>query len=282
MKNRPEINDINTNRGLVHLGTIPNSAPVAVFNVDGIENLLDTKGIQAYHYKCAIHPARESIEGGVNVKAQGLTRGFIYYEIRQLLIVPTSLKLDVRFTVQGLFDVNSCVLNVAGNYSDGEKDPVFLRPNDLIVLNKTITIPHNQIVEYSPTSPIKTHYRVVAVEYLASENIRYEQGVDFNVINGMIVWTDHGRKPSHINGKGEILTLVYHFNPVYIVQNVPHALRIIPSNPMGNANFPRHAKYAPQLAVAISSHLSQQQGDFFHLPDYREIQVSPNHGGSEV
>ena len=112
---RPPINDTNKTAGLVNLGPIYSKAPVAAFNVEQVFNLLETKGIQCFHYKHAPNPDRETLEMGVNVNNQAAHRGAIYYEVRELKTVPQSFKLEDRLTVQGLFGLLALAVLEQGN-----------------------------------------------------------------------------------------------------------------------------------------------------------------------
>jgi hypothetical protein len=277
---RPDPNDINNTLGLLGLGSLPDKAPVAAFNVDAIKNLINTKGIVAYHYKHAPNPDRTSLEVGTNINNQAAQRAIRYYSVRELRVVPQSFKLDHQLTIKGLYDIHSVVLNVSGNYSDGDKEHVYCRPRDLIVLNPSITVMVDQMVEWNPTGPIKLNYKVKGVDYIASAKKQYKEGKDFIIKDYMIHWVGKD-KPSFVSGKGEILTIVYWATPVYIVQASPHVFRILPSNPQGNANFPRKSEYAPQLVIASQSHLREEQDilDFSALPDYTGNATSLNTTG---
>jgi len=283
MSKRPSINDINNSSGLVGIGPIPSEAPVASFNLDQIESLIKTKGIVAYHYKHALNPDKSTVELGTNINTQASVRGVRYYSVREFRVVPTSFKLDHQLQVKGLYDIHSTVLNVSGNYYDGEKEHVYMRPRDLVVLNPTITVMVDQIVEYNPTGPLSLNYKVRGVDYLSSATREYKQDVDFTLINGKVVWADKGARPSFNNGKGEVLSIVYWATPIYIIQMLPHVFRVLPDNEIGHGALPRSARYAPQLAIATQSHLRDENDllDFTGIPDYPTYANSDNvTGGS--
>lgn len=273
--------DINDTSGLIGVGPIPSHAPVAAFQIDQIENLINTKGIIAYHYRFAFAPNRNALIAGVNVNSETANKfGVLFHEVRELKLVPYSLPLRDQMQLDGLYSEGSCVLNVAGHYADGEKERVFVTPRDLIVLNSTVTVQHKQLVDYNPNGDLRLKFRVKSVDYLASESVRYEQEVDFIVtVDGTVQWISGGRRPK----AGEVLSAVYWFSPIYIVNNVPHSLRLLPSNDAGHGAFPRHLKYAPQLVICRQSHLIESSDvDFAGLPQYPSYASSGNTTGGSV
>lgn len=279
--NRPKIDDINDSTGLVGLGPIPSEAPVASFNLDQIENLIKTKGIVAYHYKHAPNPDRRSVEVGTNVNTQGAQRGVVYYQAREIRVVPQSFKLEHQLQVQGLYDVQSVLLNVSGNYYDGDQEHVYMRPRDLVVLNPTITVMVDQFVEYNPNGPLKANYKIKDVDLLMTSKRKFEKDKDFKVMDGKVYWIQGGARPDFHNGKGDILTIVYWATPIYVVQSLPHVFRVLPDNEIGHGALPRRARYAPQLVIASQSHLREEKDllDFSELPDYATYADSKNTTG---
>lgn len=287
---RPEYTDENNEQGLINLGSLPNLAPVAAFNPEMTESLLKTKGIVAFHYKHAQNPDRETFAGGVNPNTNAAKIGFRYYSVRQLKVVTQQFKLADKLNVQGIFGMGSVLINVAGHYDDGEKEHAFFRPHDVIVFRTAadcspITTLTQQMAEFNPNGPLRLNFSCEAVDYLACKNRQYYEGQDFVVKDGKIFWLDKGFKPSMSpDGKGDILTIVYWIKPIFIVENVPHAIRITPGNELGNANFPRKAHYAPQLVIARQAWTRVDEGDFMDfsgLPSYNVYRDSSNvTGGS--
>lgn len=273
---RPIYDDENTEQGLINLGSLPGQSPVAAFNPEATESLIKTKGITALHYKHAPNPDRETLAGGVNPNNNAAKFGSRYYSVRQMKLVAQQFKLEDRLNTQGIFGMSSVLLNVAGHYDDGDKDHVFCRPLDVIVIQSdmngsSITTLTEQMSEFNPNGPIKLNFRCEGVDYLASKDRTYTDGEDFIVEDGKIRWLVGGAKPSFKDGKGEILSVVYWIKPVYIVQSVPHAIRITPGNSTGNAAYPRQPHYAPQLVVAKQAQFrvdSDELPDFSDLPAY--------------
>lgn len=291
MGKRPGINDINSTPGLVGLGPIPGLAPVAAFNASQIESLLVTKGISAIHYKHAPNPDKETVAGPVNPNTVEAKWGWRFFEARPLKVVPQNFALEHRLNVQGIWGLHTVLLNVSGYYTDtppGEdKETVFCRPHDIIMLDKTpsgeaVTVETDQIAEYNPTGPLQLNFRVESVRYLADRHVQYICDQDFHVDDGKIYWLNEGRRPHFKNGKGAILSVVYYTKPIFIVKNVPHAIRILPSNSIGHGGLPRKAEYAPQLVIGQQSWIradNQELLNFSDLPSYPAYRDSKNTTG---
>jgi hypothetical protein len=290
---RPPLKDTNNTNGLIGLGPIPDQAPVASFNADGIENLLQTKGFVAYHVKSAPNPDRSGVSSPVNPNTIAAQRGHIYYSARPLKIVPQRISLEDRLNVQGIWGVGTALFNVTGTYIDDAKNKdriVQVRPHDLIIM-PTLTILVDQMFEYNPTGPQRLNHRVLGVDVLMDNKNVYEQGVDFILQNGEIVWTKTGNKPFFSQSGGSVLSIVYWTMPIYIVQQMPHNLRVIPSNEVGHGSLPREAVYAPQLVVAKPSTIVDEnlknQGieallDWKAIPNLPEYPSSSNSTGGSL
>lgn len=291
---RPPIDDVNTKKGLIDLGPIPGLAPVASFNLDQIESLLQTKAFMAWHLKHAPSPDRHDVSGPVNPNTVAAQRGVYYYEVRPIGVVPQKIQLEDRMMAQGIWGVGSCVFNVTGQYLDdipNRPKTVHIRNRDLIVMNQTITTMVDQLIEYNPTGIQRLNYKVRGVDYLADATRQYHEGTDF-VINavGQLQWIAGGTRPQFTNGKGAVLTCVYYITPIFIVQTLPHQLRVIPSNKLGHAALPRDAVYAPQLVIAKPSTIVEEKDgilndmnqlyDWHSLPNFPEYPDGSTTGGS--
>lgn len=273
---RPPLKDRNSRTGLIGLGTIPNQAPVASFQIDGIENLLQTKAFDALHYLHAPLPDRHTLGAPANPNTQGAQRGVFYYDVRTLGVIPQQFKLEDRLTVQGLWGVGSVLMNVTGHYRDGDLGSAHIRNRDLIVI-PSLTDLTDQQVEYNPNGPMRLQYLVKGVDYLSDGKVLYHEDADFVIQSGRICWTKDGRKPD----LGAIMTIVYYYCPIFIVSNKPHSLRIIPSNPEGHGAFPRDAVYAPQLLVLKPSTIAEEDNllDWTALPQYPDYPSNSNTTG---
>lgn len=252
------LNDINRHTGLMGLPPHPGLAPVAAFNEAAIENLIKTKGILAFHARHAFDFNRETEQSGIDVTREGIERPFVYYDVRPIRVVAQHLSFSESLTMASLAATGDVVFNLMGTYlDDGQR--AFLRPNDVILLNPTVSDLHQEMTTYRGTSPWRFQYRVVRMDYLACRSVgRLEQDTDFVVDNdGLIQFLPGGKQPRI----GEVVSAVYEYRPTYVVRSVPHVIRLLPSNTSGGSS-PREAVYAPQLVMASRSNVREDTTDW--------------------
>jgi len=283
---RPPIKDTNNVSGLQGLGNIPGLAPVASFNIDGINNLLDTKGFRAWHYRHCLNPNRETIAGPVQPNQQSAAmQQVIFYSVRAVKIVPQQFRIEDSLTVQGIWGQGTTMFNIGGNYLDGEKENTHVMERDIIVFDSGMTDLTGQIFEYNPSGPQRLHHKAVGVEHLRdSHGNIYNEGNDFIINEGKLYWTKAGRKPGFHNGKGDVMSVVYWYNPVYICVQRPHTIRVLPSNPQGSGVFPRDKVYAPQLLTVrpSTSYAVDDIMGFADIPPIPTYSDSKNNTGGSV
>ena len=262
------INDTNKRKGLIGLGPIPKKAPVAAFNVDQVQDLLRTKGFLAFHCRHALNPKRTSLQAGMDLSEKGNERPFLYYDIRPILMVGQDFSVRDTLTAMGLYGTGTSMFSVAGEYLDGSQERVFVRINDIIILNPSMTELFEQNFEYNGEKETSLMYRARAVDYmLTARGTRLTEGIDFYcTIEGKIQWVESTDKPKI----GEVVSIVYYYQPVFIVRALPHNIRLLPSNDLGSGNMPRNVKYAPQLVLCDYSTVRdgpEDSIDFFNLPE---------------
>jgi hypothetical protein len=274
---RPPIKDQNFTKGLVGIGNIPGLAPVASFNIDQINNLLDTKGFRAWHYIHCLNPLQETLSGPIDPTKQSSADSVIYYSVRSVKIVPQQFRLEDSLTVQGIWGQGTTMFNVSGRYLDGDMGQTHVSERDLIVFDSNMTDLVRQKFEYNPTGDQKLIYKIQGVEHLRdSRGNVYQEGLDFAIVDNKIRWIKDGKKPMFKNGKGEIMSIVYWYNPIYIVVQKPHSLRVIPSNNAGSGALPRDKVYAPQLLVVKPSTAYADKD----ILNYTDIPPIPNYKDS--
>jgi hypothetical protein len=273
------INDRNSRKGLVGLGPIPKKAPVTAFNMEQIHDLLRTKGFLAFHCRHALNPKRNTLSAGMDLSEKGSERPFIFYDIRPILMVGQDFSVRDTLTAMGLYGTGTSMFSVAGEYLDGSQERVFIRVNDIIILNPTMTELFEQNFEYKGEEETSLMYRARAVDYmLTARGIRLNEGLDFHITTeGKIKWVETTDKPK----VGEIVSIVYYYQPIFIVRALPHNIRLLPSNNLGSGKMPRDIKYAPQLVLCDYSTVRdgpENSIDFFNLPElqnWEEYLIKP-------
>jgi hypothetical protein len=276
------INEVNKKTGLVGIGPQAPLSPVASFNVDAIQNLIDTKGYFLLHFRHAFNPDRQTVAMGVNVNNEWANyHGVIYYETRVVKGLMVNISYEHRLETDTLYGMASSVLQIGGIYADGLNERVYVRPRDVFVPCAEITEQTSELLEFNNSGPLRCKHKVKDVSYLASNVDVFIKDYDFCIDKetGVIMWLETGRKPL----PKTVLSIVYFFTPAWIVTRVPHTLRLIPSNNQGAGYLPRQLTYAPQQVIVTQNHLQDMntQLDFSGLPNYSgNFDTSNVSGGS--
>lgn len=229
-------------------------APSGVFSIDAHENLIRSKGFKAYHYRHALNPKRNTVAEGVNLKEMDMT-GLVYYDAHELYVAPQNLSWDETYLVHGIHGKHTMTVNHTGRYIDEEGKRVFLRSGDLIILkdSATSTVMMEDLFAYDPTGIQSLRFPVFAVDYMYDGNKRYEEGVDFNVIDGKIHWTypTGQARPTFdpIKNQGTVFSCVYWTRPFFVVVDTPRIFRMAWANDIAYAGAPAEATYYPGSAI---------------------------------
>lgn len=257
MINKTSISDVNTTPGLTGIGNLLGKSPVAAFNLDGIENLINTKGFLGFHFKSAINPDRNTSTAGLNPNDNGYSK--VFYECRPIRLIATNMSLTDLLNRIGLSIQGTAVLNLNSKYLDSDTDRVHVKTGDLILLNPTITEVYDQLIDYSGEETFRLHFPVREIDFLASSKETYQSGVDFvPTSDGAIEWLKGARRPT----KGDVLSVVYTCSPTFVVNRVEHSLRILPQNSQGSGSAPRRGAYFPQLVLANLSNVRNEAPSF--------------------
>lgn len=254
----------NITPGLINPPVFPSLSPINAFNIQQIQNLIDTKGIIAYIYKSSYIPDRGSLQAGYNLNNENKC-GVQYYSVRPIKLVPYNLPLDQQFQVDGIYGQSSVILNVAGNYFDNPDERLICKPRDVIIIPNVLVLVQ-QLLECPATMILNTKYKVRDVEYIASKNTIFIKDQDFIITEDFkIKFLEDGNKP---NTK-EVLVVIYMINPIYIIKSLGHNLRILEDS--DTITSIRKFKYFPQLVIASQSHLEPNDKiDFSTLPEINE------------
>jgi len=234
--------------GLHPLGPI---APAGIFSTDAHESEIKTKGMPAIHWRHALNPNRTTIEGGVDLSQSADINGYNLYDPRPFYIVPTNQNWEDTFVTQGLYGKHSASILHTGYYDDPLRTRVYLRPNDIILVNNGLTVMITEMVEYKPAGLMRLKFPIVSIDYMANgQNVRFEEGSDFIIQDGMLEWVGQNRPTWDTSkARGEPLSVVYWTYPYYMVAATPRVFRTVYTNASGNAALPSVPTYLPGSAI---------------------------------
>jgi hypothetical protein len=91
----------------------------------------------------------------------------------------------------------------------------------LVCLDQEINYSEIIVQGADPTAALKLRYLATAVNIIRSETTRYEQGSDFDVVDGKVVWISVSGAPA----ANTRLSVHYLTHPTYLVIDHPHVMR---------------------------------------------------------
>lgn len=208
---------------------LPNMA--VEFDIEAFDNLTRNQGVLLTHWRAMRCPIgmTDMYDDRQNHGTHSCSNGFIYSMAGKVTCQFVSNSDNDRQVDAGLIDGSTVQCSAPRYYDDKETEPVHIVPFDRFYLDdETITVVNWQLAQHNLSGIDKMRYPVVMVELLIdNQGIEYKQGIDFNVSNGVIVWT--GKRPAFDleAEKGGVYTVRYRYRPYYIVSALQHEVRLV-------------------------------------------------------
>lgn len=209
--------------------TMPPHIPDPSISHISFEQLLANRGVRFLHRKATPCPNMISLNGGQHDPECTLCDhdGFVYYKEKEIIGSFIGNTMEKIFEYQGVWDIGSTMATFPTIYPDGTEAD-FNTMDKLVMLDFEVRL--WELTEWK-NAPINLRYPVVGVEYMAAavDGVmqEYEDGVDFDIVDGSIVFRD-GHEPEYneTERNGEVITISYFANPVYIVLHPLRELRV--------------------------------------------------------
>ncbi len=175
-----------------------------------------------------------------SVTAQGANAG-IMTDSQKAVVDSLPGAVIIRGIMTGISAFANAVDKI-GPWEEGMAMVTVRQENKLGFYDKLVNldsdIAYNQVIKSGTGAALKTRYPVVGVNYLASVSKVFQQGLDFDVTAGGIVWLA-GKAPA----EKTVLTLHYLVHPTWIIVAHPRSVRVatikrkqkVPDSPMGSA-----------------------------------------------
>lgn len=240
------------------VGFISSIAPKAAHNPRQIEKLLRSKGVTAFHFRSCLNPNRNTAESA-SYATYETKYGVLFWDIRPTKIVPQQIPLRDQLAIQGIHTSGTMVVNVLGNYLDNTNERAYYQPKDLLLL-PGVTELKSEIIDGS--KQINTLYRISEVMAIVTQQGRHLDAGDYFLSNGQLFL----KKPMAGN-----LSLVYAYNPVWVVSQLMHAVRLIQGNSSGSGAEPTQTFFAPQQLLCQQSIVTNDNTTFQQLFEYQKL-----------
>jgi hypothetical protein len=194
--------------------------------------LLQNRGIRFMHSKAVPCPNDNTLDDNSHSPMCQFCdgSGIIYYQSKEIIGAFISNSLEKQFEYNGEWESGNAICTFPTEYSDGTQAE-FGMYDRLQVLDYTARLFEKKTYEPRTGNLQQLRYPIEKVDYLItvtdSTLKEYIQGTDFNISSGKIQWVT-GHTPSYDNliGQGQIYSVSYYANPVFIVLQPMRELRV--------------------------------------------------------
>lgn len=232
------------------------------FDVEAFDELLRSHGVQFTHHRgmrCPVGMIDPFDSRRPHEDHSGCSGGIIYTVAGK---VTCSFGGNSMGTVQnevGLLDQASVQATSPRFYDDKPQESVLFFPLDRLYLaNEELVVPNWQLFEHSLDGRDRLNFPVAQVQDLMdSAGNRYQQGQDFDVVNGALVWK--GRRPDADSntGRGLVCSIRYLYRPFWYVKTIPHELRV--SQVQNPVTGDRELQRMPQMVVLQREYVYEKE-----------------------
>lgn len=241
---------------------MPDNIPDISIRGEAWDQLAQNRGIRFIHRVAAPCPNMKSLVDNNHDPECPFCDGsqILYIQDKEIFGLFSSNTLQKMFEVQGVWEIGTAVITFPTEYDDGTQA-------DFNIFDKLVCpdfqIRLSDLKEYDNSGTTGTKYPIINVcditSVVGNAIKKYTQGVDFNIVDGNIVWVA-GQEPSYdsIQEMGEVLSITYSANPVYNVLQTLHEIRATQQMVGGQ----KIAKRLPQQVLV--------KRDFLFKPDNAE------------
>lgn len=196
------------------------------------DQLLNNRGIRFVHSRAMPCPNMNSMDDNNHnplcPHCDG--SGILYYRDKEIFGVLVSNSVEKQFEYNGIWETGTAVVTFPASYADGEQAEFSLYDR-LVVQDYTVRLWEKK--EYEPRAGglQQLRYPIHNVEHLITVTdtavTEFVEGVDFNIVDGLIEWVP-GKEPEYdeVNEMGQVFSVSYYANPVYIVMQPMRELRV--------------------------------------------------------
>lgn len=209
---------------------MPDILPDPSISGDSFNELLNNRGIRFIHKIAAPCPNINKLyDNNHDPECPFCDQSqILYVEEKEIWGILSNNSLEKLYEIQGVWEVGTAVITFPTEYNDGIQAD-FNVFDQLVCPDFEVRL--SDLKEYEGIQTMKMKYpihHVMNVTSITNDQIKtYEDGVDFNIVDGNLVWID-GKEPSYddVADIGEVLSITYIANPVYNVLQTLHELRV--------------------------------------------------------
>lgn len=240
------------------------------FDVDAFDQAIRSQGVTFVHWRamrCPVGMIDQYDSRRPHDDHSGCSNGFIYTVAGKITCLFTGNGTGSNPMEMGIMD-GSTVSVTLPRFYDGGQDAVYIAPYDRLYLDEDrITVVNWQLFEAHASGRDKLNFPVAKVQdLLDSRNSRYQEGADFEVQGGQIVWTGSNRPGLDLEtGKGRVCAIRYLYRPYWYVKQLVHEVRVSQAeNPYTGE---RQIQRMPQAIVLQREYVFEKEDKDAQAPD---------------
>ncbi len=199
----------------------------------------------------------------------GCSNGFIYQAIGRVTCLFLSNATQVKKLDAGFVDGSTVSVTFPRFYDYDQKNRILVRPYDRFYLEEEgiTSAGTNILTRRKDGRPDRPSYPATKVHVLVDSNgVYYQQGTDFALDRGDIVWLD-----GHGPAAGTVYSVWYEYQPYWYVDRLVHEIRVIPKADYVNAKLVKNER------LSFAAILNRE---YVHR-DKRPDLLSPDVGGRQ-
>lgn len=232
---------------------MPFNIPDVSVRAEAYDQILKNRGIRVIHRRALVCPNVLALDTNSHTPEcpNCDNSGFMYYGDREIIGTFNGNSMEKTFEQHGVWEIGTAVMTFPSEYADGTEAD-FQQFDRLEIPDFTVRL--YELLEYLPTADNtqSVRYDIEKVDFMVVTNVGpklaqriFNVGVDFNIVNGDIVWVD-GKQPNYDASaqRGQVIAVAYYANPIYIVIQSLRELRI--TQEMDPATGMKVARRMPQ------------------------------------
>lgn len=230
------------------------------FDPEAFNDFLRNQGIRLVHYKalrCCIGCTDVDDNRRPHEDHAGCSNGFIYYKAGIVTAAMQGNTNSQNSNDMGLMESSYITVSFPQFYDDGS-GPVTMAPFDRFFLDEEnpetrIVVPTWHLQVANQTRRDRLYYPAVDVEKLVDmRGEEYEQGVDFCIEDGQVVWNSNRWPGYQIDvGRGAVYSIRYTYRPHWYCVRMLHEIRIAQVESLNGRIIQR----LPQQALLAREHV---------------------------
>jgi hypothetical protein len=207
------------------------------FDTKQFSDFIESNGVLLEHFVCLPCPIgridRDDTLRRPHDDHSGCFNGFFFLPKGKIKAAIQGNNQGMNWVEQGLIEANPLHATLNTHYeketATDTLEPVLVTMFDRFFLaEKSILVPHWEMMQYSGNGIDFTKHPIEEVEVLVdSTGKQYHNCEDFEIVKGAIKWGQNAPGTDPTTGKGLVYSIRYRYRPYYIVNGLPHEVRVI-------------------------------------------------------